>query len=101
MQLANAHVCEESKSAIGGWVFDLLSALNKGFIAEMVSRHLFYMAKEWKKERRPMSTIVKPAMRSILLLSGLAFVLYGVFRGEAGMVLSKAAKICLECVGIG
>ena len=48
-----------------------------------------------------MSTIVKPAMRSILLLSGLAFVLYGVFRGEAGMVLSKAAKICLEWVGIG
>ena len=30
----------------------------------------------------------------ILLLSG-------IFRGEAAVVLSKAIKLCMECVGIG
>lgn len=37
----------------------------------------------------------------ILLFTGTAFVLYGAFRGEAGIVLAKAVRICLECVGIG
>ncbi|MGN0261455.1 MAG: CD1871A family CXXC motif-containing protein [Eggerthellaceae bacterium] len=32
---------------------------------------------------------------------GSAFMVFGMFRGEAGVVLSKAAKICLELVGIG
>ena len=27
--------------------------------------------------------------------------LYGAWRGEAGVVLGKVVKLCLECVGIG
>ena len=37
----------------------------------------------------------------LLLTTGLAFFLVGIFRGEAAVVLSKAIKLCLECVGIG
>lgn len=43
----------------------------------------------------------KTAARLILLLMGAAFILCGVMRGEHGVVLSKAVRICLECVGIG
>ena len=37
----------------------------------------------------------------ILLLIGVLMISYGVLRGETAVVLSKAIKLCLECVGIG
>lgn len=43
----------------------------------------------------------KTAAQLVLLLMGAAFIVYGAMRGEAGVVLAKAVKICLECVGIG
>ena len=39
------------------------------------------------------------ATQILLLAAGLVFFLVGIFRGEA--VLSKAIKLCMECVGIG
>lgn len=36
-----------------------------------------------------------------LFILGLAFFLFGYFRGEAALILQKAVRLCLECVGIG
>ena len=37
----------------------------------------------------------------VLLVTGITRIGYGAVRGEAAVVLGKAIKLCLECVGIG
>ncbi|MEZ4509217.1 MAG: CD1871A family CXXC motif-containing protein [Eubacteriales bacterium] len=37
----------------------------------------------------------------VLLALGAGFLVLGVLDGEVGIVLSRAANICLECIGIG
>lgn len=37
----------------------------------------------------------------ILLSVAMAFILLGIGRGEPAVVLKKATKVCLECIGIG
>lgn len=39
--------------------------------------------------------------RFVFMSLGIVFILFGVYRSEVDTVLSKAIKICLECVGIG
>ena len=48
-----------------------------------------------------MSHAKKAAAQVILLAAGAAMPCFGVWWGEAATVLSKAIKLCLECVGIG
>ena len=50
---------------------------------------------------RVTSAAGRRAVRIGILVVGAAMVAYGAWRGEAGTVLSKAIRICLECVGIG
>ena len=36
-----------------------------------------------------------------LLFAAVAMIVTGIIMGQPGEVLAKAAKICLECIGIG
>lgn len=37
----------------------------------------------------------------MLIVFGIALLSFGIMRGEQRVVLQKAIRICLECVGIG
>ena len=43
----------------------------------------------------------RTAFSIITALTGVAMMAFGVYRGEIDVVLIKAIKICLECIGIG
>ena len=43
----------------------------------------------------------KAVIQLTLLAAGAAMLCFGVMRGEADIVLNKAIRLCLECVGIG
>lgn len=38
---------------------------------------------------------------AVLLALGAGFLMLGILGGEVAVVLSRAANICLECIGIG
>lgn len=40
-------------------------------------------------------------VRIAVIIAAAAMIVYGVFRGEAGIVLNKAVNICFECIGLG
>ena len=40
-------------------------------------------------------------IKYLLLAVSLGSLGYGLWRGEAALVLKKAAAICMECIGIG
>ena len=49
-----------------------------------------------------MKAFFKAKGPAILLAGlGLLFIIIGVFRGEVGVVFTKAVNICMECIGIG
>lgn len=48
-----------------------------------------------------MTRVKKALSQVVLLASGAVMLGLGAMRGEVETVLSKAIKLCLECVGIG
>lgn len=45
--------------------------------------------------------VFKKAAVQVLLLAGIAMLIFGIWREEAQTVFSKAIRLCMECVGIG
>ena len=48
-----------------------------------------------------MKNKVFPVKALITSLIGVAFMAFGIYRGEMATVFAKAIRICLECIGIG
>ncbi|MCC0636636.1 MULTISPECIES: CD1871A family CXXC motif-containing protein [unclassified Clostridioides] len=49
-----------------------------------------------------MSNFIKENKKGIsIIVIGISFIVLGIYRGEANIVLTKAIMICLECIGIG
>lgn len=44
---------------------------------------------------------MKRALPYILIAAGVLFIVLGVWGDEVQVVFSRAANICLECIGIG
>ena len=44
---------------------------------------------------------IRIGLFAALAVLGAAFLLYGIFSGQAIAVLNKAIRVCLECIGIG
>ncbi len=42
-----------------------------------------------------------PLKALVVSLIGIAFMAFGIYRGEMMTVFAKAIRICLECIGIG
>lgn len=51
--------------------------------------------------KKPLALQNKRWVPYALMAIGLGLIAFGVFRGEARMVLRKAIQICQECIGIG
>ena len=41
------------------------------------------------------------AIKLIIFLAGAAMIFFGVARGELQIIFNKAARVCLECIGLG
>ena len=54
-----------------------------------------------QKGERKLFQSKKAMIQVILLAVEAAMLCYGAWRGEVQVVLSKAVRLCLECVGIG
>ncbi|MBS4882363.1 MAG: hypothetical protein KHZ82_04795 [Peptoniphilus harei] len=48
-----------------------------------------------------MKDFVNRKISFAMLALSIAFIFWGAYRSEVDTVLSKAIRICLECVGIG
>ena len=56
---------------------------------------------EPKPETRAKNPKAKRMVQLIVVIAAVAFIILGVMNGSAKAVLTKAANICTECVGLG
>jgi hypothetical protein len=48
-----------------------------------------------------MNRRIRIALPAALMATGAAMIVLGILSGELTVILSKAIRICLECIGIG
>ena len=51
--------------------------------------------------KEPKSRLLVPVLRAALITTAAVFIILGLMQGEQNVVLNKAVRICLECIGIG
>ena len=71
------------------------------FWTRLTSRNRFDFASCLDYNDAVMRNRLSKTASFLLLGIGAAFLLFGVLGGEAELVLQKAIRICLECIGIG
>jgi hypothetical protein len=74
--------------------------VNFSFLTENLTSPRYYSVRKSEGVTK-LSHVKKKAAQALLLAAGIAMLCFGVWRGEAATVMSKAIKLCLECVGIG
>lgn len=47
------------------------------------------------------SSKIRNIIRIACLIAGIAMIIIGATHGEASIVVRKAIKVCLECIGLG
>ena len=57
-----------------------------------------------RAQRKGVTSLVRSKIALLqfaLIVGAAAMICFGALRGEADTVLSKAIRLCLECIGIG
>ncbi len=108
IKTAAAYVIPCAVVALGMWVATVLlcgasvareTATVKSALATGKGKTLEKTAAD--KEKKTLDPRFLWAVRGVILVAGIVFVVLGVFNGGMADVLGKAIRICTECIGLG
>ena len=83
---------------------DIIPHGNKIFVKFSFLTGFYILCATMRAQKEGVTELIrskKAVFQVALLICGAAMLCCGAWRGEADTVLSKAIRLCLECVGIG